>query len=126
MLIISFPVGNTDFSPNLFHFSVFTVKKKYKKLPCLLNNKYLYRLQDFAVTSKATLWYHDILLDATVDFDVFSKKNQKITLTAKLVRNQISNGFNVTGFISTKGKVSEHCRKRMAYFCFNFFSPKNN
>ncbi|PNF29921.1 hypothetical protein B7P43_G07271 [Cryptotermes secundus] len=61
--------------------------------------------KDFAVTSKATLLNHDILLDATVDFDVFSKKNQKVILTAKLVRNQVSNGFNVTGFISTKGKI---------------------
>jgi ribosomal protein S12 len=47
------------------------------------------------------------LLDATVDFDVFSKKNQKVTVIAKLVRNQVSNGFNITGFISTKGRVSE-------------------
>jgi hypothetical protein len=52
--------------------------------------------------------HHDVLLDATVDFDVYSKKNQKVTLTAKLVRNPVSNGFNVTGFISIKGKVSGH------------------
>jgi hypothetical protein len=49
---------------------------------------------------------HDTLLDASVDFDVFAKKNQKVTFTAKLLRNQVSNGFNVTGFVSAKGKVS--------------------
>jgi glycerol-3-phosphate responsive antiterminator len=70
---------------------------------------------------------HNILVDATVDFDVFSKKNQKVILTAKLVRNQVSNGFNITGFISTKGKVSGHGNKRMIYLCFNLFflSRKN-
>jgi hypothetical protein len=50
--------------------------------------------------------HHDTLLDATVDFDVFAKKNQKVTLTAKLVKNQVPTGFNITGFISAKGKVS--------------------
>ena len=50
--------------------------------------------------------HHDTLLDATVDFDVFAKKNQKVTLTAKLVRNQVPAGLNVTGLISAKGKVS--------------------
>lgn len=64
--------------------------------------------QDIAVITKATLLQHDTLLDATVDIDVFAKKNQKVTLVAKLVRNQVSNGFNVTGYISTKGRVSGH------------------
>jgi hypothetical protein len=53
------------------------------------------------------LLQQDTLLDATIDFDVFAKKNQKVTLSAKLVRNQVSNGFNVTGYISAKGRVSE-------------------
>lgn len=83
-------------------------------------------IQDFAVTSKATLLHHNILLDATVDFDVFSKKNQKVILTAKLVRNQVSNGFNVTGFISIKGKVSGHGSKRMIYLCFNLYFPSRS
>jgi hypothetical protein len=70
--------------------------------------------------------HHNILLDATVDFDVFSKKNQKVILTAKLVRNQVSNGFNVTGFISTKGKVSGHGSKNMIYLYLNLFLPPIN
>jgi hypothetical protein len=80
------------------------------------------------VTSKATLLHRDIILDATVDFDIFSKKNQKVTLTAKLVRNQISDGYNVTGFISTKGKVSGHDITIGEWFTFilMFFSPKND
>jgi hypothetical protein len=52
------------------------------------------------------LFHHDTLLDATVDFDVFAKKNQKVTLTAKLSRNQVPTGFNITGFFSANGKVS--------------------
>jgi len=50
--------------------------------------------------------HHDTLLDASIDFDVFAKKNQKVTLTAKLLRNQVETGFNITGFVSAKGKVS--------------------
>jgi hypothetical protein len=50
--------------------------------------------------------HHDTLLDASVDFDIFAKKNQKVTLTAKLLRNQVPTGFNITGFASAKGKVS--------------------
>jgi hypothetical protein len=50
--------------------------------------------------------HHDTLLDATVDIDVFVKKNQKVTLTAKLLRNQVPAGYNITGFFSAKGKVS--------------------
>jgi len=50
--------------------------------------------------------HHDTLLDASVDFDIFNKKNQKVTLTAKLLKNEVPTGFNVTGFISAKGKVS--------------------
>jgi hypothetical protein len=49
---------------------------------------------------------HDTLLDDSVDFDVFAKKNQKVTLTAKLLRNQVPTGFNITGSVSAKGKVS--------------------
>jgi hypothetical protein len=52
------------------------------------------------------LFHDDSLLDATVDLDVFAKKNQKVTLTAKLLRNQVPAGFNITGFFSAKGKVS--------------------
>jgi hypothetical protein len=50
--------------------------------------------------------HHDTLLDATVDFDVFAKKDQKVILTVKLLRNEIPSGFNITGLISAKGKVS--------------------
>jgi len=49
---------------------------------------------------------HDTLLDASVDFDIFAKKDQKVTLTAKLLKDQVPTGFNFTGFISAKGKVS--------------------
>jgi hypothetical protein len=63
-------------------------------------------LQDFAVILKATLLRHDTLLDATADFDIFAKKNQKVTLTVKLLKNPVPTGFNITGFISAKGKVS--------------------
>jgi hypothetical protein len=50
--------------------------------------------------------HHDTLLDGSIDFDIFAKKNQKVTLTVKLLRNQVPSGFNITGFISAKGKVS--------------------
>jgi len=61
--------------------------------------------KEFSIASKATLFHHNALLDATVDFDVFAKKNQKVTLTAKLLKNQVPAGCNITGFFSAKGKI---------------------
>ena len=62
--------------------------------------------QEFSVTGKGIALQDDTLLDASVDLDIFAKKNQKITLVAKLERIPISHGYNVTGHLSAKGKVS--------------------
>lgn len=37
------------------------------------------------------------LLDGNVDIDIFEKKNQKIIVTAKLLKTEINQGYNVTG-----------------------------
>ncbi|KAJ9587837.1 hypothetical protein L9F63_018709, partial [Diploptera punctata] len=60
--------------------------------------------KDFSVTSKARILDHDTLFDGSAEFDVFAKSNQKITLQANLLKNLVENGYNVTGFISAKGK----------------------
>ncbi|PSN46736.1 Apolipophorin [Blattella germanica] len=60
--------------------------------------------KEFSVTGKGIALQDDTLLDASVDLDIFAKKNQKITLVAKLERIPISHGYNVTGHLSAKGK----------------------
>ncbi|XP_001604024.1 apolipophorins [Nasonia vitripennis] len=44
------------------------------------------------------------MLDANVDIDVFHSKNDKITANAKLIRNDIAKGYNVTGTFNIHSK----------------------
>jgi len=44
------------------------------------------------------------LLDATVDFDVFAKKTQKINVVVKLNRQNIDKGYNVTSVIEVNSR----------------------
>lgn len=39
------------------------------------------------------------LLDANVDIDVFNKKTQKITVVAKVAKQEIDSGYNITSVI---------------------------
>lgn len=59
--------------------------------------------QDMAVRGK--LHYGgEHLLDANVDIDVFAKKTQKINVVAKLNRQNIENGHNVTSLIEVNSR----------------------
>lgn len=59
--------------------------------------------QDMAVKGK--LHYGgEHLLDANVDIDVFAKKTQKINVVAKLNRQNIENGHNVTSLIEVSSR----------------------
>lgn len=44
------------------------------------------------------------IFDGSVDIDVFSNKNDQISASAKLIRNEIPKGYNVTGNINVFSK----------------------
>lgn len=63
--------------------------------------------KDLSIRTKGSAGFEKRLLDASVEFDVFNKKNQKIAAAIKLDHDKTANGHNVTGKIdfTSKGLV---------------------
>ncbi|KAL0104310.1 hypothetical protein PUN28_017203 [Cardiocondyla obscurior] len=67
--------------------------------------KFIYPSQPKDMAVKGKLHYGgEHLLDANVDIDVFSKKTQKINVVAKLNRQNIERGHNVTSVIEINSR----------------------
>ncbi|XP_015121091.1 apolipophorins [Diachasma alloeum] len=47
---------------------------------------------------------NEYYLDANVDFDVFAKKTQKITVAAQLFKRQMEKGYNITGLVDVTSR----------------------
>ncbi|XP_011166991.1 apolipophorins [Solenopsis invicta] len=67
--------------------------------------KFIYPSQPKDMTLKGKLHYGgEHLLDANVDIDVFAKKTQKINIVAKLNRQDIEKGHNLTSVIEVNSR----------------------
>lgn len=67
--------------------------------------KFIYPSQPKDMSVKGKLHYGgEHLLDANVDIDVFAKKAQKINVVAKLYRQDINKGHNVTSMIEVNSR----------------------
>lgn len=60
---------------------------------------------DLSIKTRGAIGLEKRLIDATVDLDVFNKKNNKITASLKVDLEQNKNGHNVTGKLDFISKV---------------------
>lgn len=57
------------------------------------------------VKTKGTLGLEKRLVDASVEVDVFNKRNQRIVASVKVDHERTANGHNVTGKLDFSSKV---------------------
>lgn len=67
--------------------------------------KFIYPSQPKDMAVKGKLYYGgQHLLDANVDIDIFAKKTQKISIVAKLNREKIEKGYNLTSVVEVNSR----------------------